>query len=150
MLNVILNTPTIFAEMTKPTIEVHLGGVAGVGEAATLLSEAVIAGETLVAGRVVIMSGGKAFYFQPANPAHAGRAYGITRQSATVDQPVVVVTAGTLQHDSFSFAADTRLFVGADGVITAAVPSEGISQLAGASAASNKIRINFSHITKKV
>lgn len=150
-LNVSIDLPQFNFGVTPPTLNFDLGGVGVPGPPGDSGSEEdVIAGQNLVAGRVVIIQAGKAVYFQPSNAAHAGRAYGVTKTSVNADATVRVVLSGQMQHDIFSFTPDQRLFVAADGVITAAVPSSGISQFVGASLASDTIKIALSHIIKRL
>lgn len=145
---VLVNQPVAHVVMPKVSVRMPVGlpGPPGVSSS----EEDLTAGETLAAGRVVVVSGGKAYYFQPSNAAHAGRAYGVTKTSVSANSTVRVVLAGPMQYDGFSFTPDQRLFVAADGIITAAVPTSGISQFVGSSVAADKIRISFFHISKRI
>ncbi len=101
------------------------------------------AGENLSSGRVVIIESETAFYFQPADPTHAGRAYGITTTSATTGSDVILQLSGQVQDAAFGFAADSVLWVGADGEIFDA-PQAGVSkQKAGISVGIDKMQIDF-------
>lgn len=102
------------------------------------------AGETLAAGRVVIIEGGEAFYFQPSDPTHQGRAYGITTGPANIGASATIQIGGEIENNAFTFAADSPLWVYNNGIIVDTPPVVSIIQSAGVSAAGNKMRINFS------
>jgi hypothetical protein len=101
------------------------------------------AGETLSTGRLVILDAGTVKYFQPSNPLHAGRAYGVTLTSATIGNSVNVQLSGELTDAAFSFATDSRLWAGANGRIYDTIQA-GIIQKAGVSSGANKMKIDFS------
>lgn len=102
------------------------------------------AGENLSAGRVVIIEGGEAFYFQPGNVAHQGRAYGITTTAATIGNSATIQILGEITNAAFTFAADSILYVFTNGIIVDSEPNIDIIQLAGISSGGNKMRIDFS------
>jgi len=110
-------------------------------------SEIVIyqAGETLSAGRCVIIDGGDAFYFQPSDPTHAGRFFGITTGSASMGSNVAIQIAGIVTDAAFTFGADTMLWIGADGEVLDTIPASGeIFQKAGISLGGNDMKIDTS------
>ena len=102
------------------------------------------AGENLSSGRVVIIEGNAAFYFQNTNIAHKGRAYGITKTSATAGNDVTIQIYGVVSDAAFSFTPDTTLWVGEDGEIFSAIPAGVLVQKAGVGAENDKMRIDFS------
>ena len=103
------------------------------------------AGENLSAGRVVIIDGLEAWYFQNTDATHAGRAYGITKTSATVGSDVTIQVQGVIQDAAFNFTADRIVWVGADGEIFDSQPVTGVLvQKAGVAAEDKKMRIDFS------
>lgn len=106
--------------------------------------ETYTAGENLSAGRVVIIDGGAAFYFQPSNSVHGGRAYGMTKTSATAGNTVTVQRDGVLTDAAFSGFSDEPLYVGTDGELQTAWPVSGLIQKAGVAAGGNKVKIDFS------
>ena len=101
------------------------------------------AGENVSTGRVVIIDAGAAIYFQPSDLAHSGRAYGITKTSATTGNDVSIQLIGEVSDPAFSFAADVGLYVAANGQITATKPSSGLIQFVGSSTDINKFRVEF-------
>lgn len=103
-----------------------------------------IAGENLSSGRVVIIDGGQAFYFQPSNVAHSGRAYGITNASATTGNSVDIQVIGDVTDASYSIFSDQEVYVGADGELQTTKPVSGLLQKAGIAIGSNQVRIDFS------
>lgn len=80
------------------------------------------AGENLSAGRVVVIDGGEAFYFDPTDATHHNRAFGVTRTSATAGYDVTIQPAYTVATDAaFTFAADIPLWVGSSGEVVNAI-----------------------------
>ena len=103
------------------------------------------AGQNLSSGRAVIIDDGKAFYFQPGNVLHHGRAYGITATSALITTNVDIQIGGERSDAAFSFVADTPVWVDEDGEIVNTQPSGlAIVQQAGVASAAKKMIINFS------
>lgn len=102
------------------------------------------AGENLSAGRVVIIEGGEALYFQPSTPAHGGRAFGVTTTSALTGETVNIQVVGEPADASFSAFSDVPLYVGDDGEIQTTFPASGLIQKAGFGTGTNKIMIDFS------
>lgn len=101
------------------------------------------AGETLAAGRVVVIDGGEAFYFQPGDTTHQGRAYGITTAAATAGADATIQIGGEITNAAFTFGADAPLWVFNNGIIVDTPPVVSILQSAGVSAGNNTMRINF-------
>ena len=103
------------------------------------------AGQNLSSGRVVIIDNLQAWYFQNTNAAHVGRAYGVTKTSATTGNDVTIQVQGVIQDAAFNFTADRIVWVGADGEIYDAQPVGGvIIQKAGVAAEDRKMLIDFS------
>lgn len=103
------------------------------------------AGENLSTGRVVVIDGAEAFYFQPDDLTHVGRAFGVTVTSATSGNDVDIQVSGIVQDAAFGFAEDMLLWVDADGEIVDTQPSgTSIIQKAGVSAEDKKMRIDLS------
>lgn len=102
------------------------------------------AGENLSSGRVVIIDGGEAYYFQPADATHAGRAFGITTSSATSGNNVTIQITGIVQDAAFTFSPDNRLWINADGEILQTQPGSGVLvQKAGVAVENDKMAIDF-------
>jgi len=102
------------------------------------------AGENLSAGRVIMIEGGLAFYFQQSDPTHAGRAVGITTTSATTGNTVSVQKLGDITDVSFSGFSDKLLWVGDDGELQDTPPATGLLQKGGIGIGNNKVAIDFS------
>ena len=101
------------------------------------------AGQIMSAGRVVVIDGGEAFYFQPSDATHAGRAFGITLNAALTGQNVDIQTSGVVTDAAFLFSADATLYCDADGQVVDAMPASGTVQQVGASVASNSMLISI-------
>lgn len=137
----------VYVEISQPSLAVNIGG--GVGPAgppgpAGGASVIYPAGEALSAARVVIIDGGEAFHFQPSDPTHQGRAYGITTAAASAGADATIQIIGEMEHASFTFAADSILYVYNNGVIVDTDPDLAVMQVAGVSAEGDKMRIDFS------
>lgn len=103
------------------------------------------AGQNLSSGRVVIIDGLSAWYFQNTDATHAGRAYGVTKTSATTGNDVTIQVQGVIQDAAFSFTADRIVWVGSDGEIFDTQPVTGVLvQKAGVAAEDKKMMIDFS------
>lgn len=107
------------------------------------------AGETLSSGRVVVITGGQAFYFQPGTAAHMGKAYGITTSSATLGNTVNIQISGEVTDAAFSSLSEGQVWVGTNGVVQNALPGTGILQKAGIYTGS-KVKIDFSIQIKQI
>lgn len=104
------------------------------------------AGETLSTGRVVIIDGGEAFYFQPADATHAGRAFGVTTSSAIAGNNVTIQIAGEITDGGISATADAVAWVGSNGQISATLTPSGLLQQAGIGISAHKIKIQFNSL----
>lgn len=103
------------------------------------------AGETLSTGRVVVITGGSAFYFQPSNPAHKGRALGITTSSAgSIGATVTIQISGIVTDAAFPALSNVQYWVGTNGVVQTTLPSSGNLQKAGIGVAASTLLIDFS------
>lgn len=103
------------------------------------------AGQNLSTGRVVIIDGLEAWYFQNTDATHVGRAYGVTKTSAATGADVTIQVQGVIQDAAFNFTADRIVWVGADGEIFDVQPVGGvIVQKAGVAAEDKKMMIDFS------
>jgi hypothetical protein len=102
------------------------------------------AGENVNAGRLVIIDGGEAFYFQTSDPTHAGRAFGITRSSATTGNTLTVQPSGIVTDAGFSALTETTVWATANGQLSNTRPSSGNVQKVGVYLGSNKLLIDFS------
>lgn len=103
------------------------------------------AGENLSSGRVVIIDGLEAWYFQNTDVTHVGRAYGVTKTSAVTGNDVTIQVQGTIQDAAFNFTADRIVWVGANGEIFDVQPVGGVLiQKAGVAAEDKKMMIDFS------
>ena len=165
-------TPAVSCNVSAAPIEVEInccgGGVLGVphtgnvgdvltktGAAATDYAflppgssanlEVYPAGQNLSSGRVVIIDGLEAWYFQNTDATHTGRAYGVTKTSALVGNDVTIQVQGVIQDAAFGFTADRIVWVGADGEIFDVQPVTGVLiQKAGVASEDKKMMIDFS------
>ena len=149
---------TINFEQTMPGIGVPTGGNVGdvltktgssdystsweaPGASANL--ETWPAGENLSSGKIVIISSGEAIYFQPANATHAGRAYGVTKTSATAGNDVTIQVSGKISDPSFAFTAESGLYAAANGTITETKPTTQLIQFVGIAVDAGLMKIQF-------
>jgi len=174
---VIINTAPVDCTVNGAPVEVEInccgGGVLGVpqdGDVGDVLTktgatatdyewlppgsaanfETYPAGQNLSSGRVVIIDGLEAWYFQNTDATHAGRAYGVTKTSAAIGNNVTIQVQGVIQDAAFNFTADRIVWVGADGEIFDTQPITGVLiQKAGVAAEDKKMMIDFSINIKK-
>lgn len=104
------------------------------------------AGENLSSGRVVVIDGGQAIYFQPSDPTHAGRAFGVTTSSALSGNNVTIQIAGEITDGGISATADAAAWVTTNGQISGTAPASGLLQQAGMGITATKIKIQFSSL----
>lgn len=105
----------------------------------------VASGEALSSGRVVILDGEEAFYFQPSNPAHGGRAIGVTKTSASGSGEIVTVQiSGIVTDGGITAVADAPCFVGANGQVLTTYPMTGNIQKCGVGISAHSMLIDFS------
>lgn len=102
------------------------------------------AGENLSAGRLVIIDAGQAFYFQVSDPDHAGRAFGITRSSATTGNNVTIQPSGIVTDAAYASLTETTVWAIANGQVSNTRPVSGHVQKVGVYLGSNKLLIDFS------
>lgn len=127
--------------LTKTGVGDYVTGWEAPGTSANLTTYP--AGENLSAGKIVIIEGGEAIYFQPANATHAGRVYGITKTSATVGNNVTIQIAGAVSDPSFAFVAESGLYAAANGAITETKPINPIIQHVGFAVDAGTMKIEF-------
>lgn len=102
------------------------------------------AGENLSSGRAVVINAGEAFYFQPADPTHYGRAFGITKTSATTGNDVTIQKDGVITDAAFNSFSDEVLYVGTDGELQTTWNAGEMVQKAGIAAEAGDVKIDFS------
>ncbi len=143
---------SVSANVQAASVQVNIAGAVGpAGPPGPDGGSAVTwpAGQNMSSGRVVVIDGSEAFYFQPSDPAHEGRAYGITITSATTGSDVDIQINGECADAAFSFAADTPVWVDADGEITNTQPATGVLiQRADVASEAKKMIIGFFCIKK--
>jgi len=89
-----------------------------------------IAGEALGYPRVVSLSGGKAFLFDPVT-ATPGTILGITNQSATLNANVPITISGSVTYVGWGLVLNTLQFAVASGLLSSTAPSIGQVQAIG-------------------
>jgi len=136
---------TMFGAPSTPTAFVFSssGGPRGPAGDTAEVAVTVTAGQNLSAGRLVVITAGEAFYFDPTNVAHYGRAFGVTVSSALIGQVATVKQNGTVQDAAFSFSADAPVYVGPDGELSTTPPAYGMIQLVGTAVAADTLFINI-------
>lgn len=103
------------------------------------------AGQSLSSGRAVVLDGVQIFYFNPMDPEHHGRMFGITKTSASVGAQVTVQHMGVITDSALGFTPDLPLWVAANGAIVSTQPTGvAVVQKAGISITGSKMLIDFS------
>lgn len=107
-------------------------------------TRSVTAGENINAGRVVVIVAGLAYYFQPSDASHAGRALGVTKDSATTGNSITVAFSGPVYDAAFSSFTDLTLWAGTNGAIQSTIPVSGTVQKIGFGIGGSIIQLDFS------
>jgi Protein of unknown function (DUF3168)/Uncharacterized conserved protein (DUF2190) len=101
------------------------------------------AGETMSSGRAVVIEGSEAFYFQPANAAHAGRVIGVTTTSASAGNDVTIQIMGIITDAAYTFNPDLPVYARTDGELFNTPGASGISQYMGVATGTDTLMINI-------
>src|SRR5437870_1966433 len=78
----------------------------------------VTAGQDMSSGRMVYMSGGLAFYYDPADETLAGKPIGITKTAVLTNAEVEVQVSGIFHQNGLGLTADQKYFIGINGTLT--------------------------------
>ena len=142
----VLQTNLVDLNVLESDVVYHIGRTGAQGPPGPAGGSAVTypAGEAISAGRMVIIQGGEAVYFQPSNVNHQCLAYGISTTSAIIGADVTIQISGEIENAAFTFAADSILYCYNNGIIVDTDPNLALIQLAGISSGANKMRIDFS------
>lgn len=134
------NTTTVKNVTNETVVKFPVSLPGGGGESFAI---SYVAAQNLSAGRCVVLSGGQASYFNPSDPTHAGRAYGITKASATTGGNVLIQIMGEMSDLAFSLTANAAVYVTSNGQLTSTRPTSGLIQYAGIAVSSTKIKVDF-------
>jgi hypothetical protein len=99
-----------------------------------------IAGESIIAGRVVKLVGGALFHLDPTNAGDYGKSIGVARTSNTIGLPVSVVTNGYI--NGLTLIPDTLYYVGLLGALVT-TPAGIITQQIGVSISATEMIIDI-------
>lgn len=111
------------------------------GSNAEQLKATFIAGENLGGQRLVIVSGGKVFYFDPTNEDHYNRQIGLTNSAAVTDENVEVILDGIIDGFSGAITQDEIYFADVNGQLTNTTPTSGIDFPIGIAIDGNSMRL---------
>lgn len=103
-----------------------------------------IAGETLGGQRIVMISGGKVFYFDPLDENNSGKQLGFTDTAAITDDSVNVISNGVIESAGWGLTPDAVYYAAIDGTISITPISSGISMRVGVAISAEKLKIEFS------
>jgi hypothetical protein len=104
-----------------------------------------IAGQILGGQRVVMLSGGKAVYFNPNNENNIGRVLGITKHAAILNASVNVIMDGIIINAGWGLTTDAIYYADNNGMITTAIPAPPfIFQRIGIAVNPNTLKLEFS------
>jgi hypothetical protein len=112
--------------------------------AAEALEHVYIAGATVIAERVVMLSGGKVIHFDPSDEDNLGKVVGLSKNGAAADQPVTVVQEGIYANSGMGLTPNEVYYAGTDGTISTTVPANGIFIRIGISISSGSLKVDFS------
>lgn len=108
------------------------------------IDRTVIAGISIIVHHVVLVgSNGKAQYASSSNQLHAGRALGVTLNSASADGALTVRRSGAIIDSSFNWIAEQPIYCGLDGVLTQTVPTSGFIQIVGVAETTTSMNVEI-------
>lgn len=99
------------------------------------------AGATIVAHRAVVVISDEVFHFDPSNTAHLGKVVGLSRNSAILGDPVVIVTDNEIAT-GLALTDGAKYFGGAAGSITTTPPATDISQVVGIALSTSELFVD--------
>lgn len=139
------NTAEVYGGNMPPLVLLFScsGGPPGPPGESSEASIQLVAGENLSSGRLVVANAGLAYYFDPSNSSHSGRAFGITTSSAAMGSAVSIKQNGTITDAAFSFSSDSPVFSGPDGELFEFPPVSGSVQQVGVSVSATQLFINI-------
>lgn len=109
----------------------------------TTISITSIAGVNLSGGRIVYISAGKAYYFDPIDETLAGFILGITKHAALTDDTIDIQLSGVFDEVGLGLIPDRKYFIGVNGSLTTNLSGLKIVQQIGVSLDANKLALNF-------
>lgn len=101
------------------------------------------AGETISSGKVVFSQAGKMYNFDPADTTLYGKAFGISKTSALIDQPISIQWSGKFYESGLGLTQDEYYFAGPSGLPTLDPLGFDLIQPIGFAIDSNTLMINF-------
>jgi hypothetical protein len=115
-----------------------------ISAAAEALEYVYVAGTNISMEKVLMIQAGKVVHFDPSDENNAGKAVGISTDSALALQNVTVIGEGIMESPGWGLTPDTVYYAGASGVITSAIPVTGIALSVGIAVNANTMRVQFS------
>jgi hypothetical protein len=106
------------------------------------LVEEYTAGEIMSAERVVMLSGGKAYLFDPTDENNYNKAIGFSLNSVIVNDIVTVLKVGNVVG-GLVLVPDTLYYAGPNGTITATPPSTGVIVTVGTALDANTLVVDI-------
>jgi hypothetical protein len=130
----------IVEENVVEVIEVAEQGPEGISgsEVSILIATQVISGH-----RVCLFESNQLTYCDSANTSHAGKAIGLTLNSATIGGNVSIQKSGEVTEPSWNWVDGAALYIGSNGILTQTPTSNGFIQKVGYAISPTKIWIDF-------
>lgn len=94
--------------------------------------------------RLLMLSGGRAIYFDPTNINNINKFLGISTNASITDDNVGIVTKGLLINIGWGLIPDATYFASSDGLISTTPILSGINLVVGIAIDSDTLDINFS------
>lgn len=101
------------------------------------------AGTALGGGKLVMMQGDSAVYFNPTDENNTGKILGFTLSSAVINTDVAIADSGQV-YIGTTLIPGTVYYAGLNGTITATIPTTGIFQRVGVAVTDHQLKIEFS------
>ena len=100
------------------------------------------AGEAIGGQRVLMVSGGKAFYFDPSDMDNYDKVIGMSMHASVLNDNINVMQEGVITIGGLT--ADATYYTTSGGLITTTVPTSGILQKVGVALNTSDLIIEFS------
>jgi len=114
-------------------------GIDGAGSAGTIIATSAIGGQRVIVSDV----SGQAIHGDNTNLAHLGKVLGISRAAASAGASVDYVSSGEFEDGSLTFTPEDIIYLGANGLMTQAVPTSGFFQIIGHAITATKLLVNI-------
>ena len=115
----------------------------------TYQSITLIAGESIVSDRAVVVDSGSVFHFDTTNSTYYGRSVGVSKNSANIGETVEVIVSG-YYNSGLSLTEGQKYYATSTGALSTTPPTSGIVQIIGIALTSSKFLVDSKLSIQKV